>query len=242
MAAWEHTMQRVAEKDPVSEVIVRMAAFTATVDWLQVNFPEDPFWHPSAAATVPRSVDGDTDGPPRIFRYYHHGPFPRTISYLDDDGTTRTIPPDDTRLVFVGRSGDRTARVGGIKQGGTVCVALTVLTPPGVGEGETAGQPLARTAGTAAMAAADAALLAFFREAQGQGFMGSPPLGAELEGSLAIVFMGADLTVSEYSRERGFFDPPGGFAFEERLVDMERHDLGDTIEYRRFWRSLHGLQ
>lgn len=217
-AAWEHLLQRVAEKDPLYEGIVRKAAFDATVDWLQVNFPEDPHWHPSARATVPTRLDGN--GPPRIFRYCHAGPFPATISYLDDDGMTKTVPPDDTRLVFVGRSGDRAARVGGIKQGGTVCVALTVLPPPGVGEGETAGQPLARTAETPAMDAANAALLAFIRETQDRGFLGSPPLGPDLEGSLAIVFMGADLFVSEYSRESGFFDPPGGFAFEETLVDM----------------------
>ncbi|KAG7293472.1 hypothetical protein NEMBOFW57_003523 [Staphylotrichum longicolle] len=217
-AEYENMMQRVAEKDPVYEGIMRKAAFDTTVTWLQVNFPEDPHWHPSARATVPTRLDGN--GPPRIFRYCHAGPFPTTISYLHDDGTTKMVPPDDTRLVFVGRSGDRAARVGGIKQGGTVCVAITVLPPPGVGEGETAGQPLARTAGTTAMDAANAALLAFIRETQDRGFLGSPPLGPELEGSLAIVFMGADLFVSEYSQERGFFDPPGGFAFEETLVDM----------------------
>ena len=87
-------------------------------------------------------------------------------------------------------------------------MAVTVLPPAGLGEGQ-----------MAAVSAAEAALLAFLREAQDVGYLGSPPMGADLEGCLAFVFLGADVSVYEYSRERGFFDPPGGFEFEHKRVD-----------------------
>jgi hypothetical protein len=36
-----------------------------------------------------------------------------------------------------------------------------------------------------------------------------------------MVIMGVDMLVYEFGREKGFFDPPGGFEFEEKRVEAE---------------------
>ncbi len=219
-AARQRILQQMADNNPLYQPIMRQACFEATIHWLQDSFPEET-GPCNTAAALPWQAPAllwwqdPGDAPRRFFRYEHTGPFPKTISYAAADGggadkaPMTTIPWDDTRLIFVARSGSPITRVGGIKQGGTVCVAITVLPPAGLGEGETA----------AAMRAAETALLAFLREAQDVGYLGSPPMGAELEGCLAFVFLGGDVSVSEFSSERGLFDPPGGFEFEHKKVD-----------------------
>ncbi len=238
-AARQRILQQMADNNPLYQPIMRQACFEATIHWLQDNFPEETGPRNTAAALPWRAPallwwQNPSDASRRFFRYEHAGPFPKTISYAAADGggadkaPMTTISWDDTRLIFVSRSGGPTTRVGGIKQGGTVCVAITVLPPARLGEGETA----------AVMRAAETALLAFLKEAQDVGYLGSPPIGAELEGCLAFVFLGGDVSVSEYSSERGLFDPPGGFEFEHKKVDpAPLPPLPGTEEYER-WRTL----
>jgi hypothetical protein len=200
-AVRQHVLNFAGKNDPQYQAMLREAALQPPLWWLHANFPQE-------------------DG----FVYCTLGPLPRDIQYIDknDSNKTVTIPQDDTCLYLVGRGGDRTARVDGKKQGGVVCVALRAMPPAGVGEGETAGMPFARgTLGTAAMDAAEGALLGFIRTMQDEGYQGQRPLGDGVEGCLAVVFMGVDMLVYEYSKERGFFDPPGGFAFEDKKVDAE---------------------
>jgi len=45
------------------------------------------------------------------------------------------------------------------------------------------------------------------------------------------VFMGVELSVYEYSRERGLFEPPGGVKFEQKVVDLKSL-FGDSYRER----------
>lgn len=202
-AVRQHVLASTAKHrdDPVYQAMMREAALQAPIMWLQANFPVD-------------------DG----YVYCTVGPLPQDIHYTDktDNDKAGIIPQDDTCIYLVGRGGDRTARVGGKKQGGFVCVTMCVLPPAGVGEPETAGTPFARgTLGTPAMDAAEKALLGFIREMQDVGHQGSMPLGDRVNGCLGVVFMGVDMLIYEYSKEKGFFDPPGGFEIEDKKVDAE---------------------
>ncbi len=205
--------------NPQYQAFLRQFGLDWPLAWLQTNFP------PASQ----NNING--------FVYLQLGSFPQDISYVDktekkeeegDDGKTSTvvkIPQDDTRLVLVGkRQGDGdtpAARIDGIKQSGVVCVALCVLPPAGAGKPEVlAGTPLADMAGTPAMEAAEQALLGFIRGLQDVGYQGARPMGEDLDGCQAIVFMGQDLLISEYSREKGFFDPPGGVVFEKKKVPL----------------------
>ena len=222
-AANENILRFAAQNitNPQYQAFVRQCGFDMPLAWLQTNFPP---------ASRPQS---DNNG----FVYCQLGTFPRDISYADKtekegggaDGKTSTvvtIPQDDTRLVLVGkRQGDGSApaaRIDGIKQGGVVCVALCVLPPAGLGApGALAGTSLAdKTGGTPAMKAAEQALLGFLRELQDDGYQGSDPQGEVVDGCQAIVFMGQELLVSEYSKQRGFFDPAGGYVFEKKKVPL----------------------
>ncbi|KAK4188112.1 hypothetical protein QBC35DRAFT_550381 [Podospora australis] len=130
-------------------------------------------------------------------------PYPYGDISVDDNEGTVINAEEDTRIYLAGKPGV-----------GTVCVKMMVIPPKNVGSGETRGLPFARdTLGTPAMDAAEGALLGLMRRWQEEnGEKGTP--GVE-DGCLAVVVMGVDMLVWEYSRERGFYDPPGGFVFEK---------------------------
>ncbi|KAG7284314.1 hypothetical protein NEMBOFW57_010686 [Staphylotrichum longicolle] len=202
-AVRQHVLARAAENrhNPVYQAMMREAALQSPLMWLQSNFPDE-----------------------QGYVYCTLGPFPRDIKYVHRNNNDKpgTIPQEDTSLYLIGRGGDHTARVDGKKQGGVVCVAMCALPPAGVGEPETAGTPFARgTLGTPAMDAAEKALLGFIKEMQDVGHQGSMPLGERVEGCLGIVFMGVNMLIYEYSKEKGFFDPPGGFEVEDKKVEAE---------------------
>ena len=186
---------------------LRMEAVCYCYAWLATNFPRE-------------------DG----FVYWPMGQLPRDITFitnekLEEGGEVEgagTIPRDDTWVWLVGRQGDPGARIDGKKQGGVVCVAMLALPPAGVGGPVMAGTPVAEgTSGTSAMAAAERALLGYVKGLQDVGgHKGQGPMGELVEGSMAVVFMGADMAVYDYSRGSGFVDPPG-LEFVEKRVDME---------------------
>lgn len=125
------------------------------------------------------------------------------------------IPRVDTALYVVGRGGDPCARVEGRKQGGVVCVALSALPPPGLGEPKSRGADLERsTSETLAMDAVKKALLEFTKMLQDVGYQGSSSVGELVEGCMAMVFLGAEMSVFEYSSERGLYELPGGIEYE----------------------------
>jgi hypothetical protein len=183
--------RRVAENGTDFLAGLRQVAFETPFDFFQANFPTE-------------------DG----FMYSSPGPAPWDINYTDKtEGEDKvvTIPRNDTRLYLVGK-----------KQGGVVCVALYAMPPAEVGPPEFAGTPLAgKTLDSPAMDAIDKALLESIRLLQDVGYEQYPPLGDNVvDGCLAIGFLGVGMSVSEYSREKGLYDPPGGVEFKIKKVDM----------------------
>ncbi len=216
-SARQEMLRHLASEDhpnpPDSPAALRIAVSFYSLTWLLANFPQ----------RQGESADG--------YIYWVMGAFPRDIEYPAAAGEGKektTIPQADTELWLFGSQGDpslpRTAD--GRKQTGYACLALVV-------------QPLAETAGTqaaAAMRAAEEALLGLMRELQDVGpqageFSGVGPMGEALEGCVAVVFMGPELSVYEYSRERGLFEPPGGVEFEEKVVDLKSL-FGDSYRER----------
>jgi hypothetical protein len=189
-AVKQHMSRKLAENDPEFLASLRQIAFETPYDIFQTNFPQE-------------------DG----FMYSSPGPAPQDINYADETGgeeKVATIPRDDTRLYLVGK-----------KQGGTVCVALCALPPAGVGEPEFSGTPLAReTIDTPAMDVAGKSLLDSIRLLQDVGYVEYPPLGDHVvHGCMGMVIMGGGVSISEYSKARGLYDPPGGVEFEMKKVD-----------------------
>jgi hypothetical protein len=88
-----------------------------------------------------------------------------------------------------------------------------------VGEPEFAGTPFAReTIDTPAMDVAGKSLLDSIRLLQDVGYGEYPPLGDHVvHGCMGMVIMGGGVSISEYSKARGLYDPPGGVEFEMKV-------------------------
>lgn len=120
-----------------------------------------------------------------------------------------TIPRDHTCVFYAMRRGDTQTRINGIKQGGVVCLAVSIL-PPALAssETETAGSPTPPGNITdAAFDAAEQALLGITKQLQNPDVEGSNPVPDEwLEGCLAMVCVGSKTRVYEYSKAEGLCD------------------------------------
>jgi hypothetical protein len=150
---------------------------------------------------------------------FHHsmGPVHRDITYtrMNERGekVAVTIPRDDACLFLAVGRGDPQTRVNGIKVGGAVCIALSVVLPS-----ETAGgmPPNGRlplfAQGNGSDPAIDAtrqALLEYINLLQDPDYMESVPIeNRALEGCMAMLCIDGEAAVFEYSKERGLYNPP----------------------------------
>ena len=180
---------------------LRFASVSGGLGWLLANFPQD-------------------DG----FMHWPLG-FPRDLGYAASKYTTAgTILKTDLMLWHVAKIDASNERVGFRKQGGIACLALFAA-PPALDSGGIAralnGLPLPEgtAGGMPPMLAAEMALLEYARDLQDVGTPGSGPMGGAVDGCMAVVFMGCSKSVYYYSKERGFFDLPERFVFEEPGID-----------------------
>ncbi|KAK3295773.1 uncharacterized protein B0H64DRAFT_373955 [Chaetomium fimeti] len=166
------------------------------------------------------------------------GPFGRELCYTETteggEEVAVTIPEDDTWVFQAAKRGDLRARVDGIRQGGAVCLALSMLPPEYPGsEAEPA------NTSDAAFGAARQALLDMFKKLQNPNFEGSKPVPDEwLEGCLSL-----SLSKSTNSQSNAHFKPgridsgerevfadgfPGVATREEFLPSFAEHQIGDN--------------
>ncbi|KAK4194339.1 hypothetical protein QBC40DRAFT_302209 [Triangularia verruculosa] len=116
------------------------------------------------------------------------------------------IPCDDTFFYMVLRHDPEGKKPAEMKM-----LYFVAIPPKGCG-GEFAGTPMAYdTLGTAAMKAVEREVLWFVRKWQGDGPVGKRPE----DGVRVVVQMGMDMLIWEYSKEKGFYDPEGGFGFKD---------------------------
>lgn len=137
--------------------------------------------------------------PPDQYHIIAPGPFPCDVP-LSGPGL-EGLQGDDTRMYIV-------RRVGGEGKKGMVLMKLVVYMGVPMGEDGEAKVWI----GTEAMKSAEEGLLGLMRRMY--------EVGQLPGGCLAVVGMGMDMTVYQFEYEGGFFDPPEGFKFEQRRVDM----------------------
>jgi hypothetical protein len=180
----------------VTEDIRNMASMTPLY-FLQTHFPEE-------------------DG----FQHLK-GPFGRELCYTqktkDGEEVAVTVPEDDTWVFQAAKRGDLRARVDGIRQGGAVCLALSMLPPEFPGsEAEPA------DTSDAAFLAAKQALLDMFKKLQNPNFEGSKPVPDEwLEGCLSMVCVGNRIGIYEYSKTEGLCEPQANKGWMLLKLDEE---------------------
>ncbi|KAK4176465.1 hypothetical protein QBC36DRAFT_346265 [Triangularia setosa] len=134
------------------------------------------------------------------------GPLPTDSGEGVRVDTDTLIPCDDTMFYMVSKHNPKGEKPAEVKM-----LFFVAIPPKGCG-GEFAGTPMAYdTLGTDAMKAVEREVLWFVRKWQQEGPEGKRPE----DGVRVVVQMGMDMLIWEYSREKGFHDPEGGFEVKE---------------------------
>ena len=156
------------------------------------------------------------------------GPFKREICYTEKteggEEVAVAISGNDIWLFQAAKKGKPWTPVNGIKQGGAVCIALSMLPPAFASCGlENAGSsPHELGITEAAFDAAGEAMLYTLKRLQNPDFEGSKPVPDEwLEGCLAMVCVGGVPRVYEYRKAKGLCDPQANTGWMLLMMDEE---------------------
>ncbi|KAK1756703.1 hypothetical protein QBC47DRAFT_168613 [Echria macrotheca] len=149
----------------------------------------------------------ESNFPPETHEILIPGPFPDAFPGPLNGPGLEHVTPEDTRIYVV-----RKKDVAGPQ--GIVMMQLVVFAGSVMGLED--GDGKGRYIGTPAMDTAVAAFLGLLRRMVDAG---------ALRECTAVVGMGMDMTIYHFTPERGFFDPPEGFAFEKQRVDLDREGI-----------------
>jgi hypothetical protein len=182
---FQDVMRRAAFMTPFSFLETPFSFYQTPFSFFQTHFPEE---------------DGQLE--------HVIGPFSREICYTQKteggEEVAVTVPGEDTWVFQAARRpGEHRTRVNGIKQGGVLCIALSMM-PPAFASGETENAGIS----DAAFDAVEQALLELLKKLQDPDFEGSKPVPDWwLEGCLAMVCVGGKPRVYEYSKAKGLCVP-----------------------------------